>query len=112
MCAACDGLNGCFLELRRDRLVGPVGHQRSVPGRQDGVADRGREGLVNGLALAATRRAVDRGAHERMAEGNGPVQLHEARMLGRLELNGGVQPELLGRSPNRREIAGLVRRRD
>jgi hypothetical protein len=78
-----------------------------MPDGAHGIADRGGERLVGLAALAARRRAVDRGAHERMAERHATVDAHEALTLGVVEVRE-RQAEALGGALHRREVADLV----
>ncbi len=104
-----DRLRRRCLELAGERLVGAVGHHRAMPGAAHGVAHRRGERLVGLAALAARRRAVDRGAHEGMAEGHRAVDAHELLALGIVEVRE-RQPEPLGGALHRGDVARLVGR--
>ena len=107
VCRARDRLRRGALELARERLVGAVGHDRAMPGAAHGVAHRRRERLMGLAALAARRGAVDRRAHERMAEGHAAVDPYEALALGVVE-GRERQPQPFRGALDRGEVAALV----
>ena len=104
-----DRLRRRCLELAGERLVGAVGHHRAMPRAAHGVAHRRGKRLVGFAALAARRRAVDRGTHEGMTEGHRAVDAHELLALGIVEVRE-RQPEPLGSALHRGDVARLVGR--
>jgi hypothetical protein len=92
-------------ELLCDRLVGSRDGRRQVPCPTVRI-DRPIGGIcqcnMHGPALVRRRRAVDRGADERMPEPRGPVDRQQTiRGVGR----GDVDPELVGRTTDEHRIA-------
>ena len=103
-------LGGAF-ELACDRLVGTRGGLGEMPGTAVGIGPVvGCPGqrIVGVAASLRGRRAIQRRAHERVPEHDPAVDLDQPGRFGRLQ-RAAVDPQLVGRAPEQRRIAGRLR---
>ena len=102
-------------ELGRDFLVCAGRRRRPVPRTAVGLplaGETGGERLVRAPPERRRRRLVDRGADQRMTKADGAVcHLDEPEQL-RLLLGSDRKPQPLGGGADRRDLAGIVGRRD
>jgi hypothetical protein len=101
------GLHAGGLELGGEALVGRLRDQRAVPGAAGRVVHDRAERLVGRFAVGSARRAVDRRAHQRVAERHRAVQSDQPAALGLGEVRA-IEAEALGRQLDGGEVAGLV----